>query len=322
MTDYVMSVRAAKRGAFTADIGPTSFLVVPDGNLPNPKHAILAMDWYKAVRKEAVWTNSAGESRGDILFIVHGFNNSEAEVIQRHRIIKRDLATIGFLGVVVSFDWPSDDMALAYVPDRHRAKYSAFRLVSDGIAYLSGQQAPSCTINVHVLGHSTGAYVIREAFDDADDTGLPNSAWCVSQIVFAAGDVSSGSMSADDSVAKSIYRHCVRLTNYSNRYDQVLDLSNVKRLGVAPRVGRIGLPSDAPQMAVNVDCSAYYERLSSNGSTTMQTDEPGGFIGVQCHSWYFGNRAFTTDLFSVLTGIDRKVISTRVMNTDGTLMLK
>jgi len=32
-------------------------------------------------------------------------------------------------------------------------------------------------MNIHVLGHSTGAYVLTEAFDDADDTNLANSAW-------------------------------------------------------------------------------------------------------------------------------------------------
>ena len=94
---------------------------------------------------------------------------SVADVIQRHRRLKEDLMALGFKGVIASFDWPSDDKALAYVPDRHRAKESAFRLVSDGIAYLSAQQTPACTINIHVLGHSTGAYVVREAFDDADD---------------------------------------------------------------------------------------------------------------------------------------------------------
>ena len=153
-----------------------------------------------------------------------------------------------------------------YPPDCHRAKATAFQLVSDGIAYLSGQQTPSCTTNVHVLGHSTGAYVIREAFDDADDTGLPNDSWSVSQVIFAAGDVSSGSMSADNSSSESIYRHCVRLTNYFSRHDEALDLSNVKRLGNAPRAGRIGLPDDAPQSAVNIDCTAYYENLTKENS--------------------------------------------------------
>ena len=322
MNDYLMSVRAVRSGEFVADVGPTKFLIVPPGQSPSPTNAITASAWYKAVRADAVWTNSNGEARGDILFVIHGYNMSENEVIQRHRRIRDDLIDLGFRGVVVSFDWPSDDKALAYLPDRHRAKSTAFRLVSDGISYLSDQQTPSCTINVHVLGHSTGAYVIREAFDDADDTGLPNSGWGVSQVIFAAGDVSSGSMSADNSSAESIYRHCIRLTNYFNKHDEALDLSNAKRIGTAPRVGRIGLPDDAPQRAVNVDCTAYYEELTQDNSPIAETDQPHGFVGMKSHSWYFGNRMFTNDLFAVLIGTDRTVIPTRDIGADGKIILK
>lgn len=182
MNDYVMCVRAVRGGQFVADVGPTKFLAVPPQNqIPSPSHAISAAAWYKAVRDNAEWTNANGKPRGDILFIVHGYNINGAEVIQRHRRLRDDLAALGFKGIVVSFDWPSDDKALAYLPDRHNAKTTAFKLVSDGISYLSQQQAPTCTINIHVLGHSTGAYVIREAFDDADDAGgLANMAWSVS----------------------------------------------------------------------------------------------------------------------------------------------
>lgn len=322
MNDYLMSVRAVRSGEFVADVGPTKFLIVPPNQAPSPSNAISASAWYKAVLGAAVWTNDKGEPRGDILFIVHGYNMSEADVIQRHRRLRDDLVGQGFKGVVVSFDWPSDDKALAYLPDRHRAKGTAFQLVSDGISYLSGKQTPSCTTNVHVLGHSTGAYVIREAFDDADDTGLPNDSWSVSQVIFSAGDVSSGSMSADNSSSESIYRHCVRLTNYFNRHDEALDLSNVKRLGNAPRAGRIGLPDDAPQSAVNIDCTAYYEELTKENSAIATTDQPYGFVGMKSHSWYFGNLMFTEDIFAVLIGKDRTVIPTRDIGGDRKIALK
>jgi esterase/lipase superfamily enzyme len=322
MDDYVMSVRAVDGGEFIADVGPSRFLVVPAGQTPYPSHSISASAWYKAVRAASVWTNDNGDERGDILFVVHGYNMSETEVMVRHRRLKDDLIAEGFKGVVVSFDWPSDDKTLSYLPDRHRAKITALQLVTDGISYLSGEQTPSCTINVHALGHSTGAYVLREAFDDADDTGLPNSAWSVSQIVFAAGDVSSGSMSADDSGAKSIYRHSIRLTNYFSRHDEALDLSNVKRLGTAPRSGRIGLPDDAPPSAVNIDCTDYYEELTGEGSVITTVDQPDGFKGMQSHSWYFGNRIFTKDLFSTLIGKDRTIIPTRDIGADGKMTLK
>ncbi|GGC84731.1 alpha/beta hydrolase [Undibacterium terreum] len=321
MTDFIMTVRAAQGNGFSGDVGQTLFLEVPTAQMPSVLNSIPASVWYAKVLAAAAWKNEQGEDRGDILFIVHGYNNSEIEVIERHRILKEDLLTLGFKGAIVSFDWPSGDKALAYIEDRHKAKITALKLVTDGIAFLSGKQTPSCPINVHVLGHSMGAFVIREAFDDADDTQLSNSSWNISQLAFAAGDVSSSSMIADDSSAESLYRHCVRITNYSNRYDQALDISNAKRLGTAPRVGRIGLPSDIPSSAVNVDCSAYYQELTASGSATTTLDEPRGFKGVKSHSWFFGNAMFTRDLFDVLIGVERTVIKTRTQNADGALVL-
>ena len=320
MPDFVMTVRAIESDSFVAEVGDTSFLSIWSGD-PSPLSVIPADQWYKTVRNAAIWHNDDGQERGDILFIVHGYNMSESEVMQRHRRLRSDLEAKGFKGVVVSFDWPSDDKTLAYLPDRHRAKQTALKLVSDGISYLSEQQSPNCTINVHVLGHSTGAYVIREAFDDADDTAVKNGGWSASQVIFAAGDVSANSMSTEDSGSDSVYRHCVRFTNYSSRHDEALDLSNVKRLGTAPRAGRVGLPDDIPANAVNIDCTSYYEVLTSDDDI-MRRDSPTGIMGMKSHSWYFGNLKFTEDLFAVLVGKDRTVIPSREIGPDGNIRLK
>jgi hypothetical protein len=319
--DYVMSVRAVKKGVFIADVGSSQFLRVPLNVDASPSQAGPAAPWYSEVQTAGSWKNDKGEARGDILIIVHGFNMSITEVMDRHRRVKNGLATLGFKGVIVSYDWPSDHQVLAYLPDRHRAKLSALQLVTDGIRHLSKNQTPDCPINVHLLGHSTGAYVIREAFDDADDSQLKNSAWTISQMMLIAGDISSDSLSAGDSGAESMYNHSVRMTNYSNRHDSVLDLSNVKRLGVAPRVGRVGLPSDALSKAVNVNCSDYYALLDSN-SNIQKIDEPLGRAGAASHSWHFGNAIFTLDLFNTIIGVDRESSPTRFTAPDGTINLR
>ena len=320
--DYVLSVRAASANAFVAKVGPTRFLEIPESAMPAPDQAIAANTWCKHVLAAAAWTNALGQPRGDILFVVHGYNNSEQDVMQRHRIMKSGLAALGFKGVVVSFDWPSDDEALAYLPDRHRAKETALKLVTDGIAALSRRQTPDCTTNIHLLCHSTGAYVVREAFDDADDTSLQQSSWTVSQILFAAGDVSSASLSQDNPTAASVYNHCIKLTNYSNRHDAVLDISNAKRLGIAPRVGRVGLPGDAPAKAVNVDCTDYFAQLTDPAHAQIAaTDQPAGIQGAQSHSWYFGNAMFTRDVFSTVIGIEDGVVPTRAASPDGEFRL-
>lgn len=320
--DYVLSVRAVKNGAFVANIGISRFLVVPSDADPAPSQSITASTWYKSVQMAGSWVNADSEPRGDILFVVHGYNMSEKEIIDRHRRIKVGLAALGFKGVVVSFDWPCTNSALAYLADRHLAKQTALKLVTDGIAYLSAAQSPDCTINIHLLGHSTGVYVIREAFDDADDTALKQASWTVSQILFAAGDISSASMSQGAAGAASIYNHCIHVTNYSNRHDVVLDISNAKRIGVSPRVGRIGLPRDAPSKAINVDCSNYYGLLTNPADpSVVATDQPLGITGVSSHSWYFGNAIFTRDLFHTVIGTDRNSMPTRQIGSDQKLHL-
>src|SRR5450830_1001372 len=96
MSDFVMSVRAVENGAFTDEVGPTQFLVVPAGHLPSPSHAVLAATWYSMVLAAAAWKNDNGEERGDILFIAHGYNMSESEVIERHRLLANDLLDLKF----------------------------------------------------------------------------------------------------------------------------------------------------------------------------------------------------------------------------------
>ncbi len=99
------------------------------------------------------------------------------------------------------------------------------------------------------------------------------------------------------------------MTNYQNPYDAVLKLSNVKRAGVAPRVGRRGLPDDRPDKAVNVNCGDHYNaQLAAAGGNG--------------HSWYFSDAVFLKDLSQTLAGdLDRHVIGTRRSDPQGILQL-
>ena len=97
------------------------------------------------------------------------------------------------------------------------------------------------------------------------------------------------------------------MTNYYNKYDSVLKLSNAKRIGVAPRVGRVGLPANAPGKAVDIDCSEYFQQLSTDKA--IQDKDQLARFGSFDHSWYIGNMVFAADLFETLKGdLDRAVI--------------
>jgi esterase/lipase superfamily enzyme len=307
--DYIFCARNTQAGSFGTDPGPTKYLEIPaSATRPSPNHAVQRRQWFDRVTAEAEsGRNLQDKPVGDVLIYVHGFNVSQAVMLERHRNIRAGLEADGYKGVVVSYDWPCSNAALNYLPDRTDAKITAIRLVTDGIGPFSRFIDQGCAISVHLLVHSMGAYVLREAFDDADDRpAVAATSWTVSQVMMASADVSADSMGVTAS-SSSLYRHCVRLTNYANPYDSVLSISGVKRVGVSPRVGRIGLPAGAPPKAVNVDVGDYYDAHRDDFAAVPNSD----------HSWYFYDQTFLKDVHYTLKGdIDRMFIPTRVMRGD------
>ncbi|WP_424989646.1 alpha/beta hydrolase [Fluviibacterium sp. S390] len=306
MPDYIFSVRKIRKGAFLPEPGPAHFLEVPDdAKVHDLDHKISRASWFKKVQEDCTGRVNpiTGEDVGDIVVYVHGFNNSLDAVVTRHRFIKKCFQDFGFEGTVVSFDWPSDDSALNYLEDRWDAKQTANQLVKEGIANFVRLQRPDCEINLHIMAHSMGTYVVREAFDDADDRRqLAAKSWAVSQVLLFGADISAGSLAADSSKSSSLYRHCARLTNYYNHFDNALKLSNVKRIGVSPRAGRIGLPDDAPDKAVNISCTERFDALPE----TFKKDDLAG------HRFYFEDTEFMRDAFYTILGdTDRHNIPTR-----------
>jgi hypothetical protein len=314
-------VRNVTGNQFGNDPGGTQFLSVPvDASEPLPANELAGgkRAWVQAAIDQGETGDvdpNTGQKKGDLLVFVHGFNNSCAEVLQRHRVMAKTLVAAGYKGGIISFDWPSAQSVLNYYEDRSDAKDTARSLVTDCISLLAGmQEAGKCYTNVHLLCHSTGAFVVREASDDAEDRPSLNSrGWTVSQVCFISGDVSSSSLSAGDSKSAALFARSTRITNYFNPLDSVLKLSNIKRFGTAPRLGRVGLPDDAPDKCTDVDCGDYFRTL----------EDPGLFKEIPfSHAWYFGNEHFAQDLAETLRGdVDRNYIDTRTLGPRGKLEL-
>ena len=310
MPDYILSSRRIRNKRFIAEPGPTRFLKVPRGRNPAPQHGIPRRQWLDEVMAAGHTGDDehSGEPCGDIAVFVHGYNTSPADAVRRQRRLAPALAKHGFDGVLVGYDWPSADKAINYLEDRIDAKLTAFKLVGDGIALLAAARFRHCRYNVHLIAHSMGAYVVREAFDDADDRPrIASSNWTVSQLCLVAADVSSQSLSRDDARSRSLYRHSNRVTNYHNPYDTVLKLSDIKRVGVAPRAGRHGLPADAPVTAVDVNCGTRHAARRSSGNG---------------HTWYFDDPVFIADLARTLSGdTEASVTAKRRLDETGRLHL-
>lgn len=311
MADYYMlSARSVKKGEFEAEPGRARYLKVPEDELPRPTHEIAVRQWIEEVRDLADGkADGKFTEGGDVLVFIHGYNNDAQVIRDRQLQLTKDFAAEQWRGVVVSFDWPSDNSTLNYLEDRADAAEVAHELVMRGVRPLAEGQANGCQTNIHLLGHSTGAYVIMEAFAQTDKDGsLFKSDWRIAQVAFIGGDVAASSLAMDSEWAAPMFRRIMRLTNYQNPYDHVLAASNAKRLGVAPRVGRVGLPSNAHPKAANVNCGEYFVTLNPQQQT---------FFGTFAHSWHIGNRLFARDLAMAVEGrIDRLAIPTRRRDRD------
>ena len=317
---YVISARRITGSQFVAEPGPARFLKVPsDASDILPAHVVSGTGGVNAWSTE-VQGLADGDANplsispaGDVLVFIHGFNNDTKSVLARHKQLAADLAAEKWHGLVISFDWPSDNQVLNYMEDRSDGAAVAGQLVQKCIDLVKRGQEMNCVTNIHLLGHSTGAYVISEAFLQSDRDGdLFKSPWRLGQVALIAGDISSSSLAENDQWSGPMFRRIMRLTNYSNPYDAVLAISNAKRLGTSPRAGRVGLPPNPNPKAVNVNCGDYFSKLDPKKSP---------HYGDWTHAWHIGNRVFARDLAMALEGaIDRNAIPTR-RNDNGNLTL-
>ncbi|HEY2708013.1 MAG TPA: alpha/beta hydrolase [Caulobacteraceae bacterium] len=296
MVSYMISLRAI--GDDSALATQPRYLELDEAGNPSD----LDRDaWRKAV---LAWfpKNALNQPSGDLLFFVHGFNVGFASACKDHRDYYASLGQNGWKGLLVSFDWPSHGEVLQYYGDRSLARRSANELIDSALALFVETLTPDCDIKVSVMAHSMGAQVVELAFTWAhQDTKTNKKAWNLSQLIFVAGDVSEGSLSATQPGGMWIDKYVNRTTSYSNSYDSVLKISDIKNGDPTPRAGRVGLPDDAPASFCNVDTSAFYASLHL-----------AGFNPATPHTYYFGQQAFWQDVVLTLWGgIDRKAIPTR-----------
>ncbi|MUI55060.1 alpha/beta hydrolase [Aliivibrio fischeri] len=301
----------------TNEPGEAHYLMLPDeATSPDLNQHQLPQDaWVTALTNQATTGRHpdthplAQYKTGNILFFAHGYNNTQDEIVSRHKLLEKQLKQHGYTGTVVSFDWPCANYTLNYLEDRMDAYKSAIQLVTGGITPLAINQLHEkenqCDIDIHLLGHSTGAYVIREAFYQASkNRTLQRIHWNVSQICFIGGDIAQKSLTQCDNKSAPMFAQSSRITNYQSPYDNALKISNIKRAGLFPRCGRVGLPSDAPSNLVNVHCGDHWKLLTE--------PEENKAIGNWSHSWHFHCNHFMEDLAHTLKGdIDRHAIPTR-----------
>ncbi|HWU13690.1 MAG TPA: alpha/beta hydrolase [Caulobacter sp.] len=312
MAAFMISLRAK---ADDSKIGPARYLRIGDDGAQT---ALSPTAWRKAVLDSFTEKTPQGLPRGDLLFYVHGFNTSFKDALKGDADNRAKLAAHGWTGVYVSYDWPSLGETLGYYADRSNARASANALIDSALTMFVGAIVPDCQVRVSIMAHSMGAFVVRQAFSWAyQDVKTNAKAWSISQLLLVAGDVSQGSLSADQDGGRWFNKYVGRTTLYSNRFDSVLKISDLKNGEPTPRAGRVGLPADAPASFCDIDCSALFNGLDLSLAERVNP--------ATAHCFYFKQDGFWRDAVLTLEGgIDRHVIPTRALlgTTDNRFTLK
>jgi len=321
MSRFIITARSVSGAEFGGDLGAVRYLSVPDGAVPAPAHQTPRAAWVAAViaslRNPPLANGQPDPKWKDALFVVHGFNEAIADVAKLHDSIGSGLADHGgYRPTLISFDWPSEGTAFAYLEDLDDAAKTAILLVNAGVRPMLAAMTNDCKAKINALAHSMGAFVLRAALGHADDGIVTGTDWMLGQLALVAGDVEASAFASGDKDTQSMMGHAYRLTNYFSHYDEALLISNAKRAGVEERVGRVGLPTGAPSSTVNVDCSQRYEAIPNpNPLNPIKT-------ASFSHSWYFSDANFFRDLAQTLQGaVDRNVVAKRGVEQGGTLAL-
>lgn len=326
MNSFILCVRdkASREDEFGGGFGSASYLQVPDSNnVPLPSHKVGGVkQWLDKVVEQA---NPPGTDPGSalhIVFFVHGYNTPPKESLTRQRLVESELKARGFECIVIGFDWPTGGSAALYAYDRFEAQKAASLLVEGGIIPFAKYTLKDCPINIHVIAHSMGGFVVREAFRSVDkgrDSNLAND-WRIGQMVLFAADISSECFALNNSEMVSVFNHCGRLTNYYSGHDKALAVSNVKNIDISSRVGRVGMPTDtpSPEKAVDVNCGARYAAIPESEREKFKVID-----GMVSHSWYLEDPIWYDDLAYTLKGqIDRNSIPSRTRSDTNDFVLK
>ncbi len=305
--------RIFKEDSFGKKSGGATYLKVPaSSDTPRPSHRLSGVrEWLDEVVEHANPDTTISSSKLDIVFFVHGYNTPPKESLARQRLVEQELNARGFACMVIGFDWPTAGNPLLYEYDRFEAQNAAALLVKGGIIPFANYTLRNCPINIHLMAHSMGGFVVREAFravDKGRDSKMAND-WRIGQVVLFAADISTECFALNNTDMLPVFSHCGRLTNYFSGHDVALAVSNVKNIDISSRVGRVGMPIDTPahEKAIDVDCGPRYIAVPEEEREAFKVID-----GMVSHSWYLEDPVWYDDLAFTLSGkIDRNAIPTR-----------
>lgn len=246
-------------------------------------------------------TLMSGE-RSDTLVFIHGFNVTFTGALAAAARLGETVTVDGRPVNMVVFSWPSDGEAvplMSYYSDREDARASgpaiarAFLKLRDYLTALP--PSDYCLRCLHLLTHSMGAYVLRNALQALIAKDQDALTRVFDQIMLAAPDEDDDAFETDKKLAL-LPRLGRQVTVYFNPNDKALVISD-KTKANPDRLGSDGprLIDMMPKKVVLVDC----RNISGHADPIVE------------HGYYARSRAMAADIAAVLSGAAPETIANR-----------
>ena len=200
------------------------------------------------------------KGKRDILFFVHGYNNTTSDALLR---LAQFVEDSGFEGVPVLFDWASGGSLTRYVYDLNSAL-----IARPKIAEISSIMARTNADGYDIFAHSMGALLIMEAMKDRVQQGKFNDTGRLQTIVLASPDIDMDLFRAQvEQIDMKFDRFYVLLS----QDDGALKISRIVSGGV-PRVGAGDIAELAELGVIAIDLSEISD--SSSGTHAKFAGSP------------------------------------------------
>lgn len=227
----------------------------------------------------------------DILFFVHGYNNTTSDAILRIAQFAEDT---DFEGVPVLFTWASAAQVTRYVYDLNSALIARPRLLQAGTLLQRTN-----TNGVSVFAHSMGAFLTVEAITQAHLAGRYNRGSRLDNVMLAAPDIDI-----------DLFRSQVDILPPSARNFFIFTSRDDKALGFSRRISggvqKVGA-ADASELAglgvTVIDLSQVEDSASGTHSKFAGSPEVVRLIGESLQEQNYRSPGRTQTLYEVLDGV-------------------
>lgn len=191
----------------------------------------------------------------DTVILIHGYNVSFSNALSDSaRFIDccKSASDNSYEPNVIAYSWPSDGKLLKYVNDRRDAALSAIGLARAILKYYSfllqqrQSSSPMCNRKVHLICHSMGNYVLRNALQEVLKLNEHRIVKLFNEILLIAADEDNDTFDFDHKLLP-LSGMSSRISTYFNKNDLALEAShdvkgNMTRLGKTGPLHTITIP--------------------------------------------------------------------------------